>query len=124
MTVQSMIQVCLMVILIWRNRTLRAHVPGPGRREEGLAKTKDGLLERLRLVMGYYNLCLPHLSLREALSRPIPTKGNGSPKKWIPRTPGTLVPALQVQVWLQVSLTICGRWESFCCSEYHRGNRR
>jgi len=36
---------------------------------------------RLRPVMGYYNLCLPHLSLREALSRPIPTKGNGSPKK-------------------------------------------
>ena len=26
------------------NRTLRAHVPGLGRREEGLAKTKDGLL--------------------------------------------------------------------------------
>jgi len=44
MTVQSMIQVCLMVILIWQNRTLRAHVPGLGRREEGLAKTKDGLL--------------------------------------------------------------------------------
>ena len=81
MTVQSMIQVCLMVILIWQNRTLRAHVPGLGRREEGLAKTKDGLLWRLLLVMGYYNLCLPHLSLREALSRPIPTKGNGSPKK-------------------------------------------
>ena len=26
------------------NRTLRAHVPGLGRREEGLAKTKEGLL--------------------------------------------------------------------------------
>ena len=69
------------------NRSLRAHVPGLGRREEGLAKTKEGLLGRLRLVMGYYNLCLPHLSLREALSRPIPTKGNGSPKKWMLRTP-------------------------------------
>ena len=69
------------------NRTLRAHVPGLGRREEGLAKTKVGLRRRLMLVMGYYNLCLPHLSLRQALPSPIPTKGNGSPKKWMPRTP-------------------------------------
>ena len=38
------------------NRTLRSHVPGLGRREEGLAKTKAGLLGRLKLVMGYYNL--------------------------------------------------------------------
>jgi hypothetical protein len=38
---------------------LRSHVPGLGRREEGLAKTKEGLLGRLRLVMGYYNFCLP-----------------------------------------------------------------
>jgi hypothetical protein len=69
------------------NRTLRAHVPGLGRREEGLAKTKEGLRRRLMLVMGYYNLCLQHLSLRQALPGPIPTKGNGSPKKWTPRTP-------------------------------------
>ena len=69
------------------NRTLRAHVPGLGRREEGLAKTKEGLRRRLMLVMGYYNLCLPHLSLRQALSRPVPTKGTGSLKKWMPRTP-------------------------------------
>jgi len=70
------------------NRSLRAHVPGLGRREEGLAKTEEGLRRRLLLVMGYYNLCLPHQSLREAFSKPIPTKGNGSPKKWIPKTPG------------------------------------
>ena len=69
------------------NRTLRAHVPGLGRREEGLAKTKEGLRRRLMLVMGYYNLCLPHLSLRRALPSPMPTKGTGSPKKWMPRTP-------------------------------------
>jgi hypothetical protein len=39
------------------------------------------------LVMGYYNLCLPHESLRVALPQPTPTKGNGSPKKWVSRTP-------------------------------------
>jgi IS1 family transposase len=69
------------------NRTLRAHVPGLGRREEGLAESEKGLKRRCMLVMGYYNLCLPHASLREALSQPVPTKGNGSPKKWRPRTP-------------------------------------
>jgi len=80
------------------NRTLRVHVPGLRRREEGLVKTKEGLLRRLRLVMGYYNLCLPHLSLRQALSRPIPTKGNGSPKKWMPRTPG-MAAGITDHVW-------------------------
>ena len=69
------------------NRTLRAHVPGLARGEEGLAKSEEGLLRRLLLIMGYYNFCLPHLSLRQALPSPIPTKGNGSPKKWMPRTP-------------------------------------
>jgi len=62
------------------NRTLRAHVPGLGRREEGLAKTESALRRRGVLVVGYYNLCLPHASLREPLRQPIPTKGNGSPK--------------------------------------------
>lgn len=69
------------------NRTLRAHVPGMGRREEGLAKTENGLRQRVVLVMGYYDLCLPHESLREALPRPEPTKGSGSRKRWRPRTP-------------------------------------
>ena len=80
------------------NRTLPAHVPGLGRREEGLAKTKEGLLRRLKLVMGYYNFCLPHLSLREELPKPIPTKGNGSPKKWMPRTPA-MAAGLTDHVW-------------------------
>jgi IS1 family transposase/transposase-like protein len=80
------------------NRTLRSHVPGLGRREEGLAKTKEGLLGRLRLVMGYYNFCLPHLSLRETLPKPMPTKGNGSPKKWMPRTPA-MAAGITDHVW-------------------------
>jgi len=80
------------------NRTLRAHVPGLGRREEGLAKTKKGLRRRLLLVRGYYNLCLPHLSLRQALSKPVPTKGTGSLKKWMPRTPA-MAANLTDHVW-------------------------
>ena len=80
------------------NRTLRAHVPGLGRREEGLAKTESALRQRGKLVMGYYNLCLPHTSLREPLPKPIPTKGTGSPKKWQPRTPA-MAADLTDHVW-------------------------
>jgi IS1 family transposase len=46
------------------NRTLRAHVPGLGRREEGLAKTEPGLRQRGMLVIGYYN-CFAHKQVRE-----------------------------------------------------------
>jgi len=80
------------------NRTLRAHVPGLGRREEGLAKTEAGLRQRGMLVIGYYNLCLPHGSLREALPGPMPTKGNGTAKKWQPRTPA-MAAHLTDHVW-------------------------
>ncbi len=80
------------------NRTLRSHVPGLARREEGLAKTKASLRRRTVLVMGYYNFCLPHKSLRVALSRPISTKGSGSPKKWVPRTPA-MAAGIADHVW-------------------------
>jgi hypothetical protein len=80
------------------NRTLRAHVPGLARGEDGLAKTKEGLLRRLLLVRGYYNFCLPHHSLRQALPRPAPTKGKGSPKKWRARTPA-MAAELTDHVW-------------------------
>ena len=80
------------------NRTLRAHVPGLGRREERLAKMESAFRRRGVLVVGYYNLCLPHASLRELLPQPIPTKGNGSPKKWQPRTPA-MAADLTDHVW-------------------------
>jgi IS1 family transposase len=80
------------------NRTWRAHVPGLGRREEGLAKSESGLRRRVVLVMGYYDLCLPHASLREALVKPEPTKGSGSLKKWRPRTPA-MAAGLTDHVW-------------------------
>ena len=41
---------------------------------------------------------LPHLALREALPEPTPTKGNGSPKKWVPRTPA-MAAGLTDHVW-------------------------
>ena len=48
---------------------------------------KDHWLERqLHLCIGYYHFCLPHAGLREETDPPLPTKGNGSPKKWKQRT--------------------------------------
>lgn len=80
------------------NRTLRAHVPGLGRREEGSAKGEMSLRRRSILVMGYYNLCLPHTSLRAALVQPIATKGSGSAKKWQERTPA-MAAGLTDHIW-------------------------
>src|SRR5437660_10708028 len=35
----------------------------------------------------YYNFCLPHASLRQALPQPEPTHGPGSVRQWRPQTP-------------------------------------
>jgi IS1 family transposase len=87
------------------NRTLRAHVPGLARRAEDVAQTQNGLLQRLHLVMGYYNFCLPHLSLQEALPQPLPTKGQGSPKRWRPRTPA-MAAGITDHVWTMRELLL------------------
>jgi hypothetical protein len=59
--------------------------------------TVQGVI-RVCLVRGYYNFCLPHHSLRQALPSPAPTKGNGSPKKWLARTP-SIAAELTDHVW-------------------------
>jgi len=40
-----------------------------------------------RCTDDYYNFCLPHRALRQKLAEPQATKGNGSPKKYLQRTP-------------------------------------
>ena len=80
------------------NRTLRAHVAALVRRGEHVAKSEAGVERQAVLVHGYYNLCLPHGSLREELPRPIPTKGTGSQKKWRQRTPG-MAAGITDHVW-------------------------
>jgi IS1 family transposase len=69
------------------NLTLRAHIPALARKVLSFAKTQDGLAQQVSVSRTYYNFCLPHLSLRVLLPDPIPTKGNGSPKRWQARTP-------------------------------------
>jgi IS1 family transposase len=67
--------------------TIRQHVAAVGRRVMTLCKGEDGLRHQLALYRIYYNFCLPHASLRQPLPEPEPTHGNGSAKRWRPRTP-------------------------------------
>jgi IS1 family transposase len=69
------------------NLTLRSHIPALGRKVLSFAKTFMGLAQQVSVTRTYYNFCLPHRSLRLPLPQPIPTKGNGSPRRWLPRTP-------------------------------------
>jgi IS1 family transposase len=80
------------------NLTIRQHVAAVGRRVSTLCKDEDGLRQQLALYHGYYNFCLPHASLRQALPQPEPTNGNGTAKRWQPRTPA-MAAGLTEHVW-------------------------
>jgi hypothetical protein len=80
------------------NLTIRQHVAAVGRRVSTLCKDEDGLRQQLALYHGYYNFCLPHTSLRQALPQPEPTNGNGTAKRWQPRTPA-MAAGLTEHVW-------------------------
>lgn len=80
------------------NLTLRQHVAAVGRRVLTLCKGEDGLRQQLVLYQAYYNFCLPHASLRQALPLPAPTNGSGSAKRWQPRTPA-MAAGLTDRVW-------------------------
>ncbi len=69
------------------NLSMRQHVAAVGRRVSTLCKGEEGLRQQLALYQTYYNFCLPHASLYQALPQPEPTKGTGSAKQWRPCTP-------------------------------------
>jgi hypothetical protein len=68
------------------NLTIRQHVVAVGRWVSTLCKGEEGLRQQLALYQMYYNFCLPHASLRQALAEPQATNGPGSPKQWCPCT--------------------------------------
>jgi IS1 family transposase len=80
------------------NLTIRQHVAAVGRRVSTLCKGEDGMWQQLALYHAYYNFCLPHASLRQALPQPEPTNGSGSVKRWQPRTPA-MAAGLTDHVW-------------------------
>ncbi len=78
------------------NLSIRQHVAAVGRRVSTLCKGEDGLRQQLALYHVYYNFCLPHASLRQAL--PEPTHGTGSARQWRPQTPA-MAAGLTDHVW-------------------------
>jgi hypothetical protein len=81
-----------------QNLTIRQHVAAVGRRVITLCKGKAGARQQLVLYHMYDNFCLPHTSLRLPLPQPEPTRGNGSAKRWRPRTPA-MAAGLTDHVW-------------------------
>jgi len=69
------------------NLNIRQQVAAVGRRVSTLCKGEDGLRQQLALYHVYYNFCLPHASLRQALPVPEATNARGSAKVWQPCTP-------------------------------------
>jgi IS1 family transposase len=80
------------------NLTIRQHVAAVGRRVSTLCKHEAGLRQQLALYQVYYNFCLPHASLRQALPQPEPTHGTGSVRQWRPCTPA-MAAGLTDRVW-------------------------
>jgi hypothetical protein len=69
------------------NLTLRQHSRRLTRKTNGFSKERNWLERQLHLFFGYYHFCLPHGGLRRKLEYPLPTKGNGSLKRWVDLTP-------------------------------------
>jgi hypothetical protein len=78
--------------------TIRQHVAAIGRRVTTRWKGADGLQPQLSVSHVSYTVCLPHVSLRQALPQPEPTHGGGSAKQWRPCTPALAV-GLTKRVW-------------------------
>ncbi len=80
------------------NLTIRQHARRMGRKVNAFSKEHDYLEHQLALSFGYYHFVIPHRGLRQRLSAPIPTNGNGSPKVWQQRTPA-MAAGLTDHIW-------------------------
>jgi IS1 family transposase len=80
------------------NLTVRQHVAAVGRRVLTLCKGEKGLRQQLVLYHVYYNFCLPHASLRQALPQSGLATSHGGATRWQPRTPA-MAAGLTDHVW-------------------------
>jgi hypothetical protein len=69
------------------NLDIRQRVAAIGRRVNTLCQGEAGLRDQVILFQVYHNFVLPHVSLPQGLTEPIPTNGRGSVKMWRPCTP-------------------------------------
>ena len=80
------------------NLTQRQHNRRLTRRTNGFSKERCWLERQLWLSMAYCHLVRHHLSLRQPLPEPEPTRGSGSPRRWSPVTPA-MAAGITDHVW-------------------------
>lgn len=80
------------------NLTFRHLVSRLRRRGLTFSKKRAYLVYHLHLSTAYYHFVRPHGTLRQRLPEPIPTRGQGSPKKWEKRTPA-MAAGLTDHIW-------------------------
>jgi hypothetical protein len=85
------------------NLTCRTHNGRLVRRGLTFSKAVKPLQWQCQLDDLYYNFCLPHRALRQKLAEPQATKGSGSPKKYLQRTPG-MAEGLTDRRWTMMEL--------------------
>jgi hypothetical protein len=89
------------------NLTMRHIVSRLRRKTLCFSKKREYLEWHLHLSIAYYHFVLTHLGLRRPLPEPIPTNGNGSPKKWEYRTPA-MSASLTDHIWTMKELLTFG----------------
>jgi hypothetical protein len=85
------------------NLTSRTHNGRLVRRSLTFSKAVEPLQGQCQLDDLYYNFCLPHQALRQKLTEPQATKGEGSPKKYHQRTPA-MAEGLTDRRWTMLEL--------------------
>lgn len=85
------------------NLSLRQHSRRLTRDTNGFTKELPWLEKQLWLALAYYHLVLPHESLAVELVVPVPTRGNGSPRRWCPITPA-MAAGMTDHVWTTAEL--------------------
>ena len=88
------------------NLTLRHLVSRLHRRTLCFSKKREYLVHHLHLALAYYHFGRYHRSLRVRLPQPLPTRGNGSPKRWAQRTPA-MAAGLTDHHWSMRELLMC-----------------
>jgi len=88
------------------NLTIRHLVSRLHRKTLCFSKKREYLVYHLHLALAYYHFARYHASLRVKLPEPIPTRGNGSPKKWQQRTPA-MAAGLTNHQWSLRKLLMC-----------------